>query len=169
VFMLAVNLVIHYGISSFFDEAHSSGVSGVIIPDLDLDAASEYVTCSQRTQVALINLVSLLCEPQRLKKIVLASSGFVYLISSLGITGERTSFSDQLLSLTAAIKAVKPIAVGVGFGISQPEHIKAVHGYADAAIVGSHLINLIDQNRSNPAQALEVVKERISILQCSGV
>ena len=108
-----------------------------------------------------------MCQPDRLKRVVHSSSGFVYLIF-VGITGERSSFSDQLESLTAAIKEIKPIPVGVGFGISQPDHIKAVHSYADAAIVGSHLVDLLERYQSNPIEALRVVKQRLGeLMECS--
>ena len=164
VFMSAVNLIMKYGSDRFFKRAEEVGLSGVIIPDLDLEHGSDYVTYAKQRDICLINLVSPLCQSDRLKRVVHSSSGFVYLISSLGITGERSSFSDQLESLTAAIKAIKPIPVGVGFGISQPDHIKAVHSYADAAIVGSHLVDLLDRYQSNPVEALRMVKDRLGKL-----
>ena len=162
--MLAANLVIQYGIKIFFESANKAGISGVIIPDLNIDSTELYAQNAQENQIGLINLVSPLCQPDRLKKIVNMSTGFVYLISSLGTTGERSSFSKKLESLTAQIKTIKPIAVGVGFGISQPDHIKSVHQFADAAIVGSHLISLISQNYDSPKNALTAIHKRITTL-----
>tara|TARA_B100001113_G_scaffold347492_1_gene339969 strand:- start:1007 stop:1795 length:789 start_codon:yes stop_codon:yes gene_type:complete len=164
IIMLAVNLVIQYDIEAFFESANDSGISGVIIPDLNIDSADSYRENADKNKIGLINLVSPLCDIRRLKKIVMLSSGFVYLISSLGTTGERSSFSKKLESLTAQIKTIKPIAVGVGFGISQTDHIKSVYQFADAAIVGSHLISLISKNYNSPKTALTAIHKRIKTL-----
>ena len=140
VFMLSVNLVFCYGIDRFFESAAASGLDGVIIPDLPVEEAALYLVASKRTGVSIVFLVSHLCDPKRLPAIVQASEGFVYLISSVGVTGERAHISSDLEEVVMAIKAVKDIPVAVGFGVSSREHVTCVNGFADGAIVGSHLI-----------------------------
>lgn len=143
VLMGAVNLIHHYGISKFFSEAQTHGVDGVIMPDLPVEDAGDYVEASKKFRVPIIFLVSPLCRPVRLEALVKASEGFVYLVSSTGTTGERQTLSRPLSSLVAQIKAVKDIPVAIGFGIGTGEQVSKVHEIADGAIVGSALVRVI--------------------------
>ncbi|NBV82648.1 tryptophan synthase subunit alpha [bacterium] len=145
VFMLSVNLILAYGISRFFKDAQISGISGVVIPDLPVEDAGNYLKYSRKHNVAIIFLVSPLCRDDRLKKIVDATSGFLYLISTTGTTGARTSVASGLADFVAKIKAIRDIPVAVGFGISHPSHFKEVCAYADGGIVGSHFVSLLAQ------------------------
>ncbi len=143
VLMGAVNLIYHYGIAKFFSEAQAHGVDGVIMPDLPVEDADDYVTASKKFQVPIIFLVSPLCRPVRLEALVKASEGFVYLVSSTGTTGERETLSRPLSALVAQIKAVKDIPVAIGFGIGTGEQVRKVHEIAEGAIVGSALARVI--------------------------
>jgi tryptophan synthase alpha chain len=145
-FMMAYNLIINYGITTFFKMAESHQLDGVIIPDLPPEEASECAVLAKQHSIALVMLVSPLCEEKRLKTIVKMSSGFVYLISTTGTTGERVKVADGLENIVKKIKDIKDIPVAIGFGISKKEHVKNIHEFADGAIVGSSLVKQIHNN-----------------------
>jgi tryptophan synthase alpha chain len=149
VFMAAVNLIYQYGVASFFKHAKAHKLDGIIIPDLSIESADSYIVEAKKNDIALIFLVSPLCKPTRLKKIVKKSTGFVYLISSTGLTGERQAFSKRLITLCKDIRAVKNIPVAVGFGISTSSHVKEVLSYADGAIIGSHLVKSFEKKKQS--------------------
>lgn len=145
IFMVATNLVYQYGIEAFFKSAKNSKLNGVVIPDLPIESAEPYIKAAKKNNVAIIFLVSPICDEKRMQRIVKSSTGFVYLISSTGTTGERASLSSQLGEISKKIKLIKSIPVAVGFGISTPEQVKEVYQYADGAIIGSHLVKCIDE------------------------
>lgn len=146
VFMGSFNLIFRYGVEAFFKKAQKQGLDGVILPDLAFEEAEPYLDTAKRYGVPIIQLVSPLCTEDRLKRIVTAAEGFVYLISSTGTTGERDVVSDLLPALVDRIKAIKDIPVAVGFGIKTREHVLDVFRYADGAIVGSALVKLIEKD-----------------------
>ena len=143
VFMLSVNLIISYGINEFFNDAKASGLNGVVIPDLPIEEADDYLAASRKARVAMVFLVSPLCSPSRLERIVNATDGFLYLISTTGTTGTRDTMPADLPEFVAKIKKIRNIPVAVGFGISKTSHVKSVLTYADGAIVGSHFVTLL--------------------------
>jgi len=159
IFMADINLIDQYGVESFFKDANTSNLNGIIIPDLPVESGDIYRKEATKNNVALIFLVSPLCSKDRLKKIVKASTGFVYLIASTGTTGERKTVNSSLESITKQIKKIKNIPVIVGFGISKPEHYKTVTTFAEGAIVGSHLVNMIGSKNQN--DALKAVTKRL--------
>ena len=162
IFMASTNLVYQMGIDLFFEHAKAAHLGGIILPDCSIETAGPYIAASKKSGVPIIFLVSPLCRDDRLKKIVDAADGFIYLISSTGITGERQSFSNQLETVTKKIKSIKDIPVVVGFGISQPAHMQTVNAFADGVIVGSHLVKLIEQQGPSKKQALTAFSDRIT-------
>lgn len=143
VLMVSVNLVLHYGISLFFSDAAQAGVSGVILPDLSIDNADAYLSEARSNKIALIFLISTLCTPVRLQKIVKKASGFVYLISSTGLTGTRDTLDFlPMRAITDRIRAIRDIPVVVGFGIKTPDQARQVWTFADGVILGSHLVHV---------------------------
>jgi tryptophan synthase alpha chain len=167
IIMIAINLVLQFNPYTFFEYASKNGISGVIIPDLNIETATPFKSYSKTFKVALINLVSPLCKPERLNQIIQNTSGFIYLISSLGTTGERASFSNRLHSLVNEINQIKHIPVGIGFGISEPNHIRELSKIANALIIGSHLISIISKYKNNPQNAINAVSQRIGeFLKC---
>jgi tryptophan synthase alpha chain len=149
VFMSAVNLIYRFGITKFFKQAAACGLDGVIIPDLSIEEAEAYLKDSKKYNVDLILLLSPLCSPKRLKAIVKATSGFLYVMSSVGITGTRTSISDGLSDVVKKVKQIRDIPVCIGFGISTPQHVASVFKYAEGAIVGSYLVNVIAKHSAD--------------------
>ncbi len=163
VIMTYYNPVFKYGVEKFLTEAKEAGVDGMIVPDLPVEEAADYRKAAKKTKIGTIFLASPATSPERLSKIVDASSGFLYLVSRFGVTGAQTSVADTTVEL---IKKVQPFTVGkvplaVGFGISTPEHIKRVIAAgADAAIVGSAFINVITKNQGNEDLMLKELKAR---------
>lgn len=165
-FMCDANLVSHYGIEPFFKDAASYELDGIIMPNLPVELASDYVAHSQKNGLDIIFLVAPMTSNERLRKIVESASGFIYLISSKGLTGERQSVDAGLEDIVDRIKAIKPIPVAVGFGISKKDHVESVNAFADGAIIGSYLIRQITEALPDEAGAknritsiLEQIKE----------
>jgi tryptophan synthase alpha chain len=144
VLMSSVNLIMAYGVIRFFETAKAVGLDGIVIPDVSFEDAAMYLNEGQRHNVAVVLLVSPLCKPDRLVKIVKAAQGFLYVIATTGTTGARESMSQELPTFVARIKQIKDIPVAIGFGISRPEHVREVLGYADGAIVGSHFVGILE-------------------------
>jgi tryptophan synthase alpha chain len=164
-FMLATNLVMHRGVERFFEEAGSSQLDGVIIPDLSFEMSDHYQDLAEKNKVDLVQLLSPLCTELRLEKIAKAARGFVYLISSTGITGERQQFSDALEAICHKIKQHADIPVAIGFGVSTEKQVKDMTLYADAVIIGSHLVQIIADHLDNPDKAILQMSERIRLFK----
>ena len=154
-------LMSNYGLEKFFQDAKKYGCDGVIIPDLSIEDAAPYIKAAKKSNIPIIFLISPLCSEHRLKKITKASEGFVYLLSSKGVTGVRSNISGELSKVAANIKKVKNIPIAVGFGISSREHVKTVHKFADGAIIGSFFVNIIEENIKQPKKAIELVCSKI--------
>jgi tryptophan synthase alpha chain len=150
VVMTYYNPVFQLGLNKFLASAKDHKVDGFIVPDLPVEEADDYREAAKANDLDTIFLASPATSKERLGKIVDASSGFLYLVSRFGVTGTQTSVADSTVKL---IEHVKPFTAGkvplaVGFGISKPEHVKTVIGAgADAAIVGSAFINIIEKKQ----------------------
>lgn len=162
VFMSSVNLIFRYGPEAFFKKAKASGLDGVVIPDLLFEEAEEYLLLAKQHGVALILLVSTLCPPERLKAIVQASEGFLYLIATTGTTGERDTVSQELPAFVRKIKKIKPVPVAIGFGIATKAHVDSVCSYAEGAIIGSRLVRMIEDHQKQPEAAVAAVASFIA-------
>jgi len=143
IFMASSNLILNYGIALFFKNAKANHLAGIIIPDLPLEEGVEFQKEAQKHGIAIILLLSPLTTGKRMAQIVKATEGFLYLISTTGTTGERSTVNKDLKKTVQAIKKIRNIPVIVGFGISQPEQYKEVCSFADGVIVGSHLVKMM--------------------------
>jgi tryptophan synthase alpha chain len=158
IIMTYYNPVFKFGVDRFLATAKEVGVDGFIVPDLPVEEADEYRKAAKAVKLDTIFLVSPATSKKRLKEIVDASSGFLYLVSRFGVTGAQTSVADTTVEL---IKKVQPATAGkvplaVGFGISKPEHVRRViNAGADAAIVGSAFINIVEKNKKDMLKDLE--------------
>ena len=163
------NPIHQYGLQNFVNKAKEVGLDGVIIPDLIVEDSSDLLAYSKEYGVGLIFLMSPLCSPERIHRIVNASHTFIYLISSLGTTGMRQTIRSELADLVANIKAVKPVPVVVGFGISHTDHLKTVCSFSDGAVVGSYLIKQIEPLLTSSEQSCARIFDVISSFKQSMV
>jgi tryptophan synthase alpha subunit len=165
IFMGSVNLVLNYGVKKFFIDAKKHKLDGIIIPDLPPEEGEIYITNAKNNSIDLIFLASPLTSDKRLKVIAKASSGFVYLISSTGTTGARSSISKDLARFVKKIKSYKDIPVAVGFGISKKEHLDLVFGFADGGIVGSLLVDKISDSCKSKDAQIKIIQQTINYIQ----
>lgn len=154
-----------YGIEEFIKKAKSVNVAGIICPDLPIEESEEFQTICKENGIDFILLVAPTSNKERIKLISQKSGGFIYLVSSTGVTGVREGFSTVLSSILTDIKSVTDTPVAVGFGVSKPEHIQSLKELGvDAAIVGSAIVKLIDQYKNDKAVLLDKMSEYLNSL-----
>jgi tryptophan synthase alpha chain len=146
-----LNPILRYGLHKFADAAAVAGVDGVLVTDLIVEEAGEYLSEMSRTGLAPIFLAAPTSPDERLEAIATHSKGFVYAISRVGITGTQQSLTSDAASLVARIRRYAKLPVAVGFGISNAEHVAQVGEFADAAVVGSAIVELIEHSTSETA------------------
>lgn len=159
------NPILNYGIEKFVNHAKELNVSGLIIPDLPVEE-SEYIwNLCKINDINFIMLVTPTSGKERIEKIAAKSSGFIYLVSSTGVTGIRDNFSDILSEIIAELKTQTDIPIAVGFGVSQQEHIRILEKLnVDGAIIGSAIIKLIEQYKNDKKLLVTKVSEYINYL-----
>ncbi len=141
------NIVFRMGIDRFYREASSSGVDGVLIVDMPVEESAEVIRAAKRYDVDRIFTVTPTTSSKRMDRILEEASGFLYIVSVTGITGARDIIPKELPELVERVKARSKIPVAVGFGISRPEHVRALHrAGADGVIVGSALVGLVEKH-----------------------
>ncbi len=160
--MSSANLVYRFGIDPFFKQSADAGLGAVLIPDLSIEDASDWISASKRVGVPLIWMVSPLISKSRLIQITSIAEGFLYIISSTGTTGMRQSVAS-LAPLIQAIRSMTDIPIAVGFGISTSDHVNTVLQDADAAIVGSYLVNALYEG--GPTAVLQLIKDLLAGVQ----
>ena len=157
--MTYYNILYSPGLDSFLGEAKGAGVDGLIIPDLPLDETGEYSRLATKHGLDTILLAAPTTSPERMRSLVEHSTGFLYLVSLLGVTGARSQLGEDTLRLVRSAKRQTrgKIPLGVGFGISKPEHVRAVIGEgADGVIVGSSIVNMVASGRQVEAMLKDV-------------
>jgi tryptophan synthase alpha chain len=158
-----LNPVVRMGMKQFCAAAKQAGADGVLLTDMIVEEADEYLQEMRANNLAPIFLAAPTSPDVRLRAIAAASKGFVYAISRVGITGTRESVASDAPALVERLRRFTNLPVAVGFGISNAAHVKAVAEFADAAIIGSALVALIE--RVGPADAPEEVAGFISGLR----
>jgi tryptophan synthase alpha chain len=148
-----LNPILRYGLHQFADAAATAGVDGVLVTDLIVEEAGEYLSEMARVGLAPIFLAAPTSPDERLEAIATHSKGFVYAISRVGITGTQQSLTSDAASLVARILRYTKLPVAVGFGISNAEHVAQVAEFADAAVVGSAIVELIERSTPETAPA----------------
>jgi tryptophan synthase alpha chain len=139
------NPILRFGLENFCAAAEQAGVDGVLVTDMIVEEASEYLQALHRHHLAPIFLAAPTSPDERLERIAAASQGFVYAISHTGITGTRASLESDAEQLVRRLRRYTKLPIAVGFGISTPEHFTAVGEFADAAVIGSALVATIEQ------------------------
>lgn len=158
-FMTYANLVFSYGIKKFGRRCRDAGVSGLILPDVPFEEKTEFESPLLEFGVELIPLIAPSSE-DRIATIAQSARGFVYLVSSLGVTGERSEITTDLASIVDIIRKNTHVPVAVGFGISAPEQASTMASISDGAIVGSAIVRLIHE--SGAEKAPQAVKEYVA-------
>ena len=138
------NPVVQYGVERFAEELKAAGGAGLITPDLIPDEAAEWVEISDRLDLDRVFLAAPSSTDERLRQTVAASRGFVYAVSTMGITGARDDLDAAARNLVARLRDAGAETVCVGVGVSSPEHVASVGNYANGAIVGTLLVNTLD-------------------------
>jgi len=146
-----LNPILRYGLHDFADAAAAAGADGVLVTDLIVEEAGEYLAEMERVGLEPVFLAAPTSPDERLEAIATHSKGFVYAISRVGITGTQQSLTSDAASLVARIRRWSKLPVAVGFGISNSEHVAQVGRFADAAVVGSAIVELIEKSVPNEA------------------
>ena len=140
-----LNPILRYGLAKFADDAKAAGVDGVLATDMIVEEAGEYLRELNRADLAPIFLAAPTSPDARLEAVAAHSKGFVYAISRIGITGKQQSMTSDAEALVARIRRWTKLPVAVGFGISNAEHVAQVGRFADAAVIGSAIVDLIER------------------------
>jgi tryptophan synthase alpha chain len=148
-----LNPVIRYGLDRLARDGAAAGIDGCLLTDASVEEASDFAAAMHRQGLDTVFLAAPTSTERRLKLVAQYSTGFVYLVSRTGVTGERDSLSDAVAPLIRAVRAVTDLPLAVGFGISKPEHVAELGRQVEAVVVGSALVRLIE--RSSGDSSLE--------------
>ncbi|MBD1842015.1 tryptophan synthase subunit alpha [Cyanobacteria bacterium FACHB-63] len=158
------NPILNRGIETFLKEIAEAGARGLVVPDLPLEEAETLLRPAKEYGIELILLVAPTSPPERIAAIAQQSQGFIYLVSTTGVTGMRSQMESRVKDLIAELRQVTDKAIGVGFGISQPEQARQVMNWgADAAIVGSAFVKRLSEGSS--AEGLKAIEEFCQVLR----
>ena len=156
--LMYYNLIGHYGTEAFFHDAHKAGVNSVLVADMTIDDADEVLGPIRAAGLDSVFMVTPNTSPERMKQIAARTTGFIYTVSVLGVTGSRDALSDSVQDLVRRLKSLTNVPICVGFGISKPEHARAVaDAGADGAIIGSRIVGMIEAHLDDPAGAIAEV------------
>ena len=151
-----LNPVLRYGLERLARDAAASGIDGCLLTDASVEEAHEYIGAMHRHGLDTVFLAAPTSTPRRLKLVAEYSSGFVYLVSRTGVTGERESLSAGVAPLVNAARAVTNLPLAVGFGISRPEHVAELGKLVEAVVVGSAFVRLIERNIDNTSLEIQL-------------
>jgi tryptophan synthase alpha chain len=158
-----LNPVVRMGMKTFCARAAEAGADGVLLTDMIVEEAGEYLEAMREQKLAPVFLAAPTSPDARLKAIAAVSQGFVYAISRVGITGTQQKVAGDASDLVTRLRQFTALPIAVGFGISNAEHVKAVGEFADAAVIGSALVALIE--KTPPAEAATAVGRFIAGLR----
>lgn len=154
VFLTYINPVFFYGYEKFFKRCNELGIDGIISPDLPYEEKGEIAEIAQKNDVDVISLIAPTSK-ERIQMIAGEASGFIYVVSSLGVTGMRSEIKTDLGAIISDIRDVTDIPVAVGFGINTPDQAREIGNIADGVIVGSAIVKIIEENGENATEALK--------------
>ena len=158
VFMTYANVVYSYGAETFIKTCDEIGIDGLILPDLPFEEKDEFQPICKKYNVDLISLIAPTSE-NRISMIAKEATGFIYLVSSLGVTGTRSEIKTDLKSIVDVIRQSTDVPVAIGFGISTPEQAQKMASLSDGAIVGSAIIKILEKyGKDAPKYVGEYVK-----------
>lgn len=152
------NPILAYGEKQFVQDAAQAGANGLIVPDLPPEEADNLRQAAQEVDLHLISFLAPTSSSDRIRLVVTHASGFIYIVSTTGVTGTRTHFSQSLQSLIAQVRAQTDIPLAVGFGVSRPDQVAQIGQFADGVIVGSALINVVNHSPNQVQAAADFVQ-----------
>lgn len=165
VFMTYANVVFSYGAEKFISTCKEVGIDGLILPDLPFEEKEEFLPVCHKYGVDLISLIAPTSE-NRIAMIAKEAEGFLYIVSSLGVTGTRSEIKTDLKSIVEVVRQNTDIPCAIGFGISTPEQAKKMADISDGAIVGSAIIKILEQYGKDAAKYVgEYVKSMKDALE----
>jgi tryptophan synthase alpha chain len=156
-----LNPVLRFGLEKFCKVARHAGVDGVLLTDLPVEEADEYLELMKAHHLAPIFLAAPTSPDTRLKRIAAASQGFVYAVSRTGVTGARQRLADDAQKLVRRLRQVTKLPIALGFGISTAEQFAEVGKFADAVVVGSAIVDTIERNQGQEASAVGQFVKRL--------
>jgi tryptophan synthase alpha chain len=148
------NPILRMGLDRFASAAADAGVNGALVTDLPVEEAGQYLERMRKSDLATVFLAAPTSTDDRLKRICAVSTGFVYAVSRTGVTGARKDLAEDARKLVERLRRFTKLPIAVGFGISGPEHFRSVGRFADAAVVGSALVQAMEENPGKEAQAV---------------
>ena len=152
-FMTYANPVYHYGYDRFFTKCEELGVDGIIVPDMPYEEKAEMEGPANAHNVSVISMIAPTSE-SRIQMIAKEANGFIYVVSSMGVTGVRSEIKTDIDSIVKSIKEVTDVPCAIGFGISKPEQAADMASKADGAIVGSAIVRIVAEHGKDSAPYL---------------
>jgi tryptophan synthase alpha chain len=156
-----LNPILRVGLARFCAEAKNAGVEGALVTDLPMEEAGPYRREMAKRSLATVFLAAPTSTDPRLEQIAEASSGFVYAVSRTGVTGARAQMPEDASALVQRLRRYTKLPIAVGFGISTPEQFAAVGGFADAAVVGSAIVEMIERSPGREAEAVGTLVKKL--------
>lgn len=162
VFMAYANTLYRYGYERFCNRCKEVGIDGMIVPDMPFEERDELASIAEKYGVSLISMIAPTSE-ERIREISRQAEGFLYLVSSMGVTGVREKITTDVEKIVSAIRAVTDIPISVGFGINSKEQVHHYTTVADGAIVGSAIVKIIEQYQEDAAPKIyQYVSEMVA-------
>jgi tryptophan synthase alpha chain len=159
-----MNPILQFGLDRFCASVAAAGADGALVTDLPIEEAGDYLRAMKGRRLAPVFLAAPTSTDERLRQIVRHSRGFIYAISRTGITGTRQEVAQDARTLVERLRAVTHLPVAVGFGISTAEHFAEIGSFADAAVIGSAIVQRVEENPGREALA---VSDFLSSIQCA--
>ena len=165
VFMTYTNVVFSYGIDRFMSNCKKTGIDGIVLPDLPFEEKNEFSEIASKYGIEMISLIAPTSE-NRISMIAKEAEGFVYVVSSLGVTGTRSEITTNIGNIISVIKENTDVPCAVGFGISTPEQAEKISAVSDGVIIGSAIIKIIEKHGKDAApyvgEYVKSIKEALS-------
>lgn len=159
VFMTYANVVFSYGKDRFFANCKNSGIDGIILPDVPFEEKTEFEAVAMEYDVDFISMIAPTSK-ERIDMIAKEAKGFIYVVSSLGVTGTRAEINSNIKDLVERVRKNTDVPCAVGFGISNPEQAATMAGISDGAIVGSAIVRMIEKyGKDSPKEVGRFVKD----------
>jgi len=156
--LMYYNLIYQYGLEKFFNDFYTAGVNSVLVADLSIDDAEEIYDLATSAGLDTVFMVTPNTKEKRMKDIASKTTGFIYTVSVLGVTGSREKLSEKVDGLIVKLKKLTDVPICVGFGISKPEHaVTIASAGADGIIIGSKLVSMIEENLTNNEKMLNQI------------